>query len=98
MKTFRIKVYNEETCRSSFEFIFLKNCKRINLSYSLLEQSTRFELSTVDEKIYTLSTIMKPLDFQLFELKFKKFQSNDDLFFNLGNFSAQIETIQDITS
>ena len=66
MKTFRIKVYNEETCRSSFEFIFLKNCKRINLSYSLLEQSTRFELSTIDEKLYTLSTTMKPLDFELF--------------------------------
>ena len=98
MKTFRIKVYNEETCRSSFEFIFLKNCKRINLSYSLLEQSTRFELSTMDEKIYTLSIIMKPLDFQLFELKFKKFESNDDLFFDLGNFSAQIETIQDVIS
>jgi hypothetical protein len=88
MKTFRIKVYNEDTCRSSFEFIFLKNCKSINLYYSQIEQSTRFELNTMDEKIYTLSTIMKPLDFQLFELKFKKFQSNEDLFFDLGNFSA----------
>jgi hypothetical protein len=52
----------------------------------------------MDEKKYTLSTTMKPLDFQLLELKFKKFQANDDLFFDLGNFSTQVETIQDIIS
>jgi len=95
MKTFRIKVYNEETCKSSFEFILLKNCKRINMSYSNIEQAAKFELNTLEEKTYLLSQIMKPFDFQLLDLRFNKFQSNDDLFFDLGNFVVKVETIKD---
>ncbi len=95
MKTFRIKLKCEKTFNNSFAFIFLKNCKHINLSYSVIEQATKFELSTLDEKMYTLSKVMKPLDFQLFDLRFKKFQSTDDIFFDLGDFYTQIKTIQD---
>ena len=93
MKTFRIKLKCEKTFNSSFQFIFLKNCKRIHLSYSPYDQSTNFELSTLDEKLYTLKKVMKPLDFQLFDLRFKKFQSTDELFFDLGDFSVKIELI-----
>ena len=95
MKTFRIKLYNEETCRSSFEFILLKNCKRINISYSNIEQAAKFELDTLEEKSYSLSQSMRPFDFQLLDLRYNKFQSNDDLFFDLGNFIVKVKTIQD---
>lgn len=95
MKTFRIKLNNKETYRSSFEFILLKNCKQINMSYSILEQVAKFELYTLEEKSYSLSQIMKPFDFQLLELRFNKFKSNNDFFFDLGDFVVKVETIQD---
>lgn len=95
MKTFRIKVNNKDAFRSSFEFILLKNCKRINMSYSNIEQAAKFELYTLEEKTYLLSQIMKPFDFQLLDLRFSRFQSNEDLFFDLGDFDVKVETIQD---
>jgi hypothetical protein len=65
------------------------------MSYSNIEQAAKFELNTLEEKTYLLSQIMKPFDFQLLDLRFNKFQSNDDLFFDLGNFVVKVETIKD---
>jgi hypothetical protein len=65
------------------------------MSYSNVEQAAKIELDTLEEKYYSLSQSMKPFDFQLLDLRYNKFQSNDDLFFDLGNFVVKVKTIQD---
>jgi hypothetical protein len=97
MKAFRIKLKKEDSLTSSVDFIFLNKCKSIHVDYSLLEESALVEFQTIEQKKYLLKKSMTSIEFIAFDLKMKKFQSKDDLFFDLGEFVVKVESIQGIS-
>lgn len=95
MKAFRIKLNPENTLKSSVDFIFLAKCKSINVDYSILKESAVVEIYTLNERFYTLTKYMNPVEFQVFASRMEKFQSREDLFFDLGEFSVVLEQNHD---
>lgn len=91
MKALRVKIPDDHTKNSVFQFISITKCSLIKLDYQLDTSVASILIHTIEGEEYKLFKIMLPFEYNLFKYNYSKFTDSDKLFFNLSDFTNQLK-------
>jgi hypothetical protein len=84
MKALRIKTFNDDLHVSRFEIVLMKDIIDVNVSFLPSENVASIQLKLLQDRQLLLSLSCDDLQFEHFNIRWNKFLTNDDFYFDLS--------------
>jgi hypothetical protein len=85
MKALRIKTFEEDLHVSRFEIVLMKDIVEVNVAFLPSKNEASIHLNLLQDRQLLLSLSCDDLQFKHFEIRWNKFLTNEDFYFDLSD-------------